>query len=702
MARRAAKSLTVLGLAAVVVVGCFLSLSGARSSRAAVPAASPTETPLVAYAYVTAFSPNTGSSSPPPPNIYEFALSSQPGANPNGSVTQIGTLPGVLVTTTSAGFAYAGAPGGLEVLSIDSSGVLHDTGQQTGVAGAAAVAIWDQSEVIGGNHFAYLFKGTSGPQTIYEYKIDPTTGLFTQIGSLAANNDVSHGETFTSPIATNAFNGQGGGDLVANEGEAIGEFPIAKDGTLSAATIVPAPDFDFTNGCNNLIGNIALGFFQVFALQDGGANPPCGGQHGKLLVFDANPNTGRLSFSKSVQIPTADQSDQPDQIAPIAGFGSLIYVYDDGSSETITPTSGPKGCTSSTTYSGDLVVDEFLGLTSTESETIYQWQWPPEVACICPPPSITTGTQANGIVIGLDPTGTFLLVGKQGLDSITFPDGDACAPQVSLLQPAELQVFEIEVGSDEKPLLNPLTSFTLGSNAQVPTNIQFFNPVSAVPQLTEAPSLSPSSLDFTNLVPQELSAAKTVILTNKDKKNDAHISHIGVAQPFELPVDKCSDTTVKPGKKCTFTLACDSSKPGTFNGLIAIDLNGPAPSSAVTCKVAPLVLKSPPSATLPATPPGGMSRPRIIAVTNGTKGSATLGDCTLPPGYVFESDTCSGDTVGPRGNSKARCIIKVACTPPSGTAAGTVMAGSLTCPYTYGPDPADTGSVTTKLSCTVK
>jgi hypothetical protein len=685
---------------------------------------------IVAYTYVTGVGPFIGGQATPPGNVYEYQLWSDGSLVPLGTAPQTGGFFGTILTAPATldhrlAFAYMATVGGYEVFSIDESseataGTLRDTGQKTGVA-VGQLVLLDQRGQEGslrltGKHFAYVLNPSVVPQQIVEYSVDEATGLFTQLGTVP----VTLGNDHLQALAISAF-----ANVLFAEGQGtITQFTIAGDGTLTQGPTLDAPGVDIQNGCNLLTGpngfgaipvpgNGSSGFysdgFGVLVAAQMGSGPEygntqaCGSTRARLLKYNVNVLTGELSFANALQLQDAGTQDFPLELTEL---GDFVYASVRADNRQDNP------CTCGTNLQfnlsggdGSQVIDAQhldhgqTGTLSNASEmTVQHWTFPVTTVCLaCPTCADQTAAGSLpqwSVAIGGDPSNTFLLVGDPGIGATNRA---VCIPQVeSVSSPASLKVFQVaDPGTGQ---LSQVGSLALGNGSQIPSSIVFFNPnpIVPVPPGPLAPiAIIPLDFNFPPLVPLT-SASKKMKLKNEDKE-PVVIDDINVDSPFMIAKDACATRTLQSGKSCKFQVVCAPTAPGTFTGSVSV--NGTSAGNMLTCVATPVTLKAPATVTFTSTEAGATSRDKRIALKNPTKASVTLGTCSIPSGFaVGRSDACSNAPLGRRG----KCRIAVHCAPPAMTPPGTTVDGIMECPYTYGPDPADTGNVTVALACTSK
>ncbi len=193
----------------------------------------------------------------------------------------------------------------------------------------------------------------------------------------------------------------------------------------------------------------------------------------------------------------------------------------------------------------------------------------------------------------------------------------------------------------------------------------------------------PAQISFGNADATGSSKAHKVRIANKGAVAGI-IGTAGVSSGFSIVpgTDACSNHTVLPKKSCTMTLRFAPSAPGPFSGSVSVPYNGAAPATvglagngtAVSLKVPASVVFAP----VAARSTGASKR---ITISNRSKAATIqMGIAHLGGPFVVASDTCSNQSIGPKG----KCVIGLQFQAPPGATSKSKIPGTLSLGFTYG------------------
>ncbi|MFN8512849.1 MAG: choice-of-anchor D domain-containing protein [Chloroflexia bacterium] len=211
--------------------------------------------------------------------------------------------------------------------------------------------------------------------------------------------------------------------------------------------------------------------------------------------------------------------------------------------------------------------------------------------------------------------------------------------------------------------------------------------------VTQALSVSPASLHFG---PQQInmtSPAQSVTITNT---TNAPVTIGPIATlpnpPFIVVDNNCSGTTLGPNATCTFSVVFNSATAGTFNGLVLIQSNLPAPATLTTVALTgiatnPSMEITPASLDFGNEQVGSVSPAQTVTIKNTGYGPLTINTATLIGlnfiDFQIVDDGCSGQVI-PAGQT---CQISVRFrpfTPGAKSAQLSVTSDAATSPQTVG------------------
>jgi hypothetical protein len=188
-----------------------------------------------------------------------------------------------------------------------------------------------------------------------------------------------------------------------------------------------------------------------------------------------------------------------------------------------------------------------------------------------------------------------------------------------------------------------------------------------------AVSLSAASLAFGNQAVGLPSAGQSVVVTNSGT-DTLNIGAAGVAAPFGIVTDTCSNTAVAPGSTCTIQVDFAPTATGPASGALSIpdDATGSPQSVALSgTGIYPHATASPSSINFGSVPVGGRGS-QTATLTNDGSTVVHVGTTTLTGDQVFglSADTCSGTTL----SVGAACTVQVNFI---STTAGAYVLGTL-------------------------
>ena len=175
-------------------------------------------------------------------------------------------------------------------------------------------------------------------------------------------------------------------------------------------------------------------------------------------------------------------------------------------------------------------------------------------------------------------------------------------------------------------------------------------------------TLSVTSLSFSTTVAGNISAAKTVTLTN-NQAAALSINSITVSAPFALASNTCG-TSVLAGKNCTVGVTFRPMAVGSATGTLTFNhsaLNTPQTVSLSGTGSAPVTFSSN-SINFSTVRVGTTSSARTVTLTNHLSSSLPFSTISASPGFNVASNTC-GASIG----AGANCTVGVTFSP---TAAG--------------------------------
>ena len=196
---------------------------------------------------------------------------------------------------------------------------------------------------------------------------------------------------------------------------------------------------------------------------------------------------------------------------------------------------------------------------------------------------------------------------------------------------------------------------------------------------------APAKLNFGSIVATASSRQKKLTLTNVGKVNAA----IGQIVPpaaapssdFAFPVDLCSNKVVPPKKNCSLEVVfAPALVGGPVSKPLNIPYNGSSPLITLQGKAIAAVLTAPKSVTLASTAAGTTStKASKITIANNTPATGQLVATYALANSKIVTDGCVGTTLAP----KAKCVVSVEFSPPSGTN-GKSLTDSLSYNFDYG------------------
>lgn len=193
-------------LAVSLLIGCLVLTAGCGSGKFFVPTCQETNscgsTTYSSYAYVANAAIGT---------IALFPIPQASFTSLTGSTTNLGTAPTALAATPSGNFLYvATALGPVSVYTIGTNGVLTlgNNGQQVATTLNPVSMTVDPS----GN---YLFLISSSINALFEYQIDTSSGVLTQVGATTGIplNTGSPTQVYVTPNDQSVYVGLGSGGL---------------------------------------------------------------------------------------------------------------------------------------------------------------------------------------------------------------------------------------------------------------------------------------------------------------------------------------------------------------------------------------------------------------------------------------------------------------------------------------------------------
>jgi hypothetical protein len=195
----------------------------------------------------------------------------------------------------------------------------------------------------------------------------------------------------------------------------------------------------------------------------------------------------------------------------------------------------------------------------------------------------------------------------------------------------------------------------------------------------QAVTLSPTSLNFGNVVVNTTSAAKNVILTNSGSAT-LTITSIAVSGSF-AETNTCG-SSLNAGRKCTISVTFSPTTTGAATGAVTITDNASNSPQTVSLSGTGVqaVTLSPATVTFSSRTVGTTSNPTTVTLTNNMTAALTI-DSVSVTGDFAQTNTC-GTAVA----SKAKCTISVTFTP---TVVGT-RTGTLTVTDSAGNSPQTT------------
>ena len=180
-------------------------------------------------------------------------------------------------------------------------------------------------------------------------------------------------------------------------------------------------------------------------------------------------------------------------------------------------------------------------------------------------------------------------------------------------------------------------------------------------------TVSPTSLNFGNVVVGTTSPAQTVTLTNS---GNGALSITSIVPGTNYGQTNTCGSSLGAGLNCTVSVTFTPGASGTLNGTLTITdnaNNSPQTVSLTGVGTQPVVSLSPTSLNFASVPVGTTSAAQTVTLTN--TGNATLNITSITPSASYgETNTC-GSSVLAGGN----CAISVTFTPSgSGTITGTL------------------------------
>jgi hypothetical protein len=228
-------------------------------------------------------------------------------------------------------------------------------------------------------------------------------------------------------------------------------------------------------------------------------------------------------------------------------------------------------------------------------------------------------------------------------------------------------------------------SFSISSNdaanSTVTMNVSGAGTSVLTPAITVTDSVSPTTdllVAFGNVTVSAL-ASQTVTIKNSGSANltiGAIGSSNGLAAPFAITSDSCSNQTVIPAAACTLTVAFTPASAAVFTDSFSVPSNDPSKSTVTmnvsgTGAAAPMPNISVTDAVLPSndlmlpfgTITAGSTAAQTVTIKNSGNADLMMGSIgsidALAAPFMVQTDTCSGKTLVP----SASCTMALEFSP---------------------------------------
>jgi len=154
---------------------------------------------------------------------------------------------------------------------------------------------------------------------------------------------------------------------------------------------------------------------------------------------------------------------------------------------------------------------------------------------------------------------------------------------------------------------------------------------------------------------------------------------------FKVGSDGCSGQKIKPKATCKVGVTfAPTLADGTETGSLIVHYNGQTVVNSMLGNSIAAALTAPKSATLKGAAPNGIGPAKTIKITNHSVVPITPGPAepTLSAEFAIANDGCAGSILK-HGKS---CTVQVEAAPDGSTATGQVINGTLSYPFSYGPN----------------
>ncbi|HLI81889.1 MAG TPA: S53 family peptidase [Candidatus Binataceae bacterium] len=211
------------------------------------------------------------------------------------------------------------------------------------------------------------------------------------------------------------------------------------------------------------------------------------------------------------------------------------------------------------------------------------------------------------------------------------------------------------------------------------------------PVLTTTLAGSPAQISFGNVDASSSSKPRRAMFINKGT-NAASLGVVTVPTGFALTADACSNQTVLARKNCAVMVEFSPLTPTPSSGPMSVSYNGAAPASInLSGNGTAVSVKGPARFAFPVVAAGATSVTKSVLITNESRtATVTMGAMpTIVGDFNLASDTCSNQSIGPRG----RCAIGLQFAPPIGSTSKSTLMGTLSLSFTYGSNPGTVPSI---------
>jgi len=215
--------------------------------------------------------------------------------------------------------------------------------------------------------------------------------------------------------------------------------------------------------------------------------------------------------------------------------------------------------------------------------------------------------------------------------------------------------------------------------------------MTATPVATTTVLGSPINVNFGNVDATGSSKARRVSFINRGA-NTATLGTVTASTGYSTSADTCSNQSIPSRRRCTVSVTFSPSALGSDPGTLSVSYNGASPATInLSGTGTAVVVKGPARVAFPLQAAGTTGSSRTVSLSNFSRtASVTFGSTpTLTGPFVIASDTCSSQTIGPRG----RCMVGLEFSPPGGTPSRTPLTGTLSLGFMFGSNSGTTANV---------